>query len=262
MRYLNKWKYFVMLNVVIPMAGAGSRFALAGYRYPKPLIEVNGVPMIKVVIDNLRPTIEHRFIFICQNSHIEQYALDKNLIEWAPGSILIGVDGLTEGAACTVLKAKDWIDNDSPLMIANSDQYIDADVDQYLFEMEKNGLDGIIMTMEADDPKWSFVGLSSAGYVAHVVEKKVISTEATVGIYNFKSGSDFVSAAGDMINKKLLVNGEYYVAPVYNQLIEKGALIGYYNIGSEANGMYGLGTPADLNLFLSHDVSKKISTRS
>jgi dTDP-glucose pyrophosphorylase len=243
------------------MAGAGSRFASAGYKDPKPLIKINDIPMIKVVIDNLRPEIDHRFIFICQNSHVAQYSLDKFLAEWAPGSVLIGIDGLTEGAACTILKAKDWIDNDFQLMIANSDQYIDTDIKHYLHEMSNEKLAGLIMTMEANDPKWSFVGLNENGYVTNVVEKQVISNEATVGIYNFRKGSDFVFAANEMIKKQQRVNGEFYVAPVYNQLIEKGALIGYYNIGSEANGMYGLGTPEDLDLFLKHEVSKKLTIK-
>lgn len=251
-----------MLNIVIPMAGAGSRFATAGYKDPKPLIKINNEPMIRLVIGNLRPSSSHRFIFICQQAHIEKYELDKKLIEWAPGSVMIAIEGLTEGAACTVLKAKEWIDNDSPLMIANSDQYIDADINKYLHEMDRCNFDGMIMTMTASDPKWSFVGLDKNGYVNNVVEKEVISNEATVGIYNFRKGSDFVAAAEKMISMKQVVKGEYYVAPVYNNLIKKGALIRYYNIGSESNGMYGLGTPSDLELFLNNEISSKIDIKA
>jgi dTDP-glucose pyrophosphorylase len=243
-----------MLNIVIPMAGAGSRFAAKGYVDPKPLIKVNGVPMIRVVIQNLKPAEPHRFIFICQQSHLEAYALKSKLEEWAPGCAVVTVNGLTEGAACTVLAARDLINTDSPLMIANSDQYVDVDINRYLGHMQEENLDGLIMTMKASDPKWSFVGLDGHRLVTEVVEKVVISDEATVGVYNFRSGREFVGAADDMIAQNLRVNNEFYVAPAYNQLIQKGHKIGIYNVGMEADGMYGLGIPADLDLFLAHPV--------
>jgi dTDP-glucose pyrophosphorylase len=246
-----------MINIVIPMAGLGSRFAKAGYQDPKPLVQVLGMPMIKLVITNLRPAVPHRFIFICQRAHVEAYGLESKLTQWAPGSALIQLDGVTEGAACTVLAAQSYIDNDAPLMIANSDQYIDADINQYLQYMETQKLDGLIMTMRADDPKWSFVGFNEAGSVTKVIEKEVISNEATVGIYNFSRGKDFVRSAYHMIAQNQRVNGEFYVAPVYNACIERGARIGIWNIGSETHGMYGLGTPADLDLFLSLPVSQR-----
>lgn len=249
-----------MLNIVIPMAGAGSRFVNAGYQDPKPLIPIHGTPMIKLVIDNLRPTQPHQFIFICQEAHVASYNLTDKLSEWAPGCKIILLDSITEGAACTVLTAEHLINNTEPLMIANSDQYIDISIDDYLEYIRSEQLDGLIMTMTADDPKWSFVGFDDAGKVNRVVEKQVISNEATVGIYNFKHGCDFVNAAQAMIAKNLRVNGEFYVAPVYDQLIARGDIIGIYNIGSEHHGMYGLGTPADLAQFLESPISSKINT--
>ncbi len=246
-----------MINIVIPMAGAGSRFSKAGYVDPKPLIPVHGTPMIKLVIDNLRPSIPHRFIFICQRAHTIAYGLHEKLNVWAPGCLVIELDGITEGAACTVLAAKEKINTDDALMIANSDQYIDISIDDYLSEIPKHNLDGLIMTMKANDPKWSFVGLDSENLVTHVVEKEVISDEATVGIYNFKQGRDFVRAAESMIAKNLRVNNEFYVAPAYNQLIEEGQHIGIYNIGSEGVGMYGLGIPDDLDIFLTLPLSQR-----
>ncbi len=250
-----------MLNIVVPMAGAGSRFAREGYTDPKPLIPVNGMPMIQVVINNLAPTRPHRFIFICQQAHIEAYGLDEKLPLWAPGCLIIGLNGLTEGAACTVLSARNLIDGNDELMIANSDQYVDVDMDDYLAFMDRGNLDGLIMTMRADDPKWSFVGLDESQLVTRVVEKEVISNEATVGIYNFRRGADFVAAADRMIGRNLRVNNEFYVAPAYNQLIENGDRIGIYNVGQEAQGMYGLGTPADLELFLTLPVFAKATER-
>lgn len=243
-----------MLNIVIPMAGAGSRFSLAGYTDPKPLILVHGKPMIKLVIENLTPTQQHRFIFICQSSHVAKYDLREKLNVWAPGCIVIEINGITEGAACTVLAAKSFIDNDSPLMIANSDQFVDMDVNQYLDIFDNTFIDGLIMTMRASDPKWSFVGLDGDRNVTRVVEKKVISDEATVGIYNFRQGCSFISAAEAMIAKNERVNGEFYVAPVYNKLIAGGYRISIFNVGSEGAGMYGLGTPADLEFFLANGI--------
>ena len=251
-----------MLNIVIPMAGAGSRFAKQGYRDPKPMIPIHGTPMIKVVIDNLRPSMPHRFIFICQKSHLSEYGLQQKLSDWAPGCAIVSIDGLTEGASCTVLCAKALINSPEPLMIANSDQYIDCSIDQYLEKMDSEDLDALIMTMKADDPKWSFVGFDTEGRVEKVVEKRVVSDEATVGIYNFRSGSDFVNLAEEMIADDERVNGEFYVAPVYNRLIVKGKNIGVANIGSVGFGMYGLGTPDDLDAFLKLSLSKKAARGS
>ena len=239
-----------MLNIVIPMAGAGSRFAREGYTDPKPLIPINGMPMIRVVINNLAPSRPHRFIFVCQQAHVMAYGLGEKLAKWAPGCKIVGLNGLTDGAACTVLSARDLIDNQEELMIANSDQYVDVAIDGYLDSMDKGDFDGLIMTMRANDPKWSFVGLDTNNLVTRVVEKEVISDEATVGIYNFRHGHDFVAAADRMIARNLRVNNEFYVAPTYNQLIEDGRRICIYNVGEEASGMYGLGTPDDLSLFL------------
>lgn len=247
-----------MLNIVVPMAGRGSRFAKDGYPDPKPLIPLRDKRMIQVVINNLTPDTPHRFIFICQKQHVVDYELDKYLSQWAPGCKIVGIEGVTEGAACTVLCARDLIDNDEPLMIANSDQWVDVDINDYLAKMETDRLDGLIMTMKADDPKWSFVELNETGDVISVVEKVVVSDEATVGIYNYRKGSDFCRNADIMLAKNERSNGEFYVAPVYTYMFQdENAKIGIYNVGEEANGMYGLGIPADLSLFLSFDVSKK-----
>jgi len=246
-----------MLNIVIPMAGAGSRFAQAGYEDPKPLIPLNGMPMIKMVIDNLRPRCDHRFIFICQAAHVAAFGLREKFVQWAPHSEMVELHGITEGAACTVLTAKHLFDTNAPLMIANSDQYVDCSLDDYLEAIETRTLDGLIMTMHADDPKWSFAGVDANGLVERVVEKQVISNEATVGIYNFRRGQDFVKAAEAMIAANERVNGEFYVAPVYNQMIERKARIGVFNIGAVGAGMYGLGTPSDLEQFMSLPISKR-----
>lgn len=244
-----------MLNIVVPMAGRGSRFLNAGYELPKPLIPIHGHPMIWFVTNNLRPSQPHRFIFLCLQEHIEKYEVDRLLRSIEPGCEIVIVDQVTEGAACTVLLAKELINTDDSLMIANSDQWVDADINAYLDSMNTLSLDGLIMTMWADDPKWSFVRLDEKGYVNEVIEKVVISNEATVGIYNFRRGADFVAAAEKMIEKKSRVNGEFYVAPVYNELISQSQAIGYFSIGKVGNGMYGLGVPDDLEAFANSPVS-------
>jgi len=244
-----------MLNIVLPIAGRGSRFAVAGYEQPKPLIPVHGAPMIAAVVRNVRPRCAHRFIFVALAEHLERDGMREALTAAAPGCVIVPVEHVTEGAACTVLLAKQHIDTDDALMLANSDQWVDIEIDDYLASMDRQRADGLIMTMQADDPKWSFVGLDRKRLVTRVVEKEVISNEATVGIYTFRRGSDFVRAAEQMIARNVRVNNEFYVAPVYNQLIEEGARIAIYNVGREGAGMYGLGIPSDLERFLADPVS-------
>lgn len=242
-----------MLNIVVPMAGRGSRFAQAGYEMPKPLIDVYGHPMIEYVTKNITPVCEHRFIYICQEEHLRKYNLAEKLEQIAPGCIVVTVNHITEGAACTVLLAEKYIDNDDAMMIANSDQFVDTDVNTYLAAMKE--YDGLIMTMPADDPKWSFIKHNENGFVTLVREKEIISNEATVGIYNYKHGSDFLKYAHQMIKKNVRINNEFYVAPVYNEMIKAGKKIVYFDVGSK---MYGLGTPEDLNYFMRQEVSKTV----
>lgn len=242
-----------MLNIVVPMAGRGSRFADAGYVNPKPLIEIYGHPMIEYVTKNITPKCEHRFIYICQEEHLEKFHLDEELRRMSPGCVIVTIDHITEGAACTVLLAEKYIDSQDELMIANSDQYVDMDINEYLLAMGKE--DGLIMTMPADDPKWSFIKFDGQGYVQMVREKEVISHEATVGIYNYQHGADYVRYAHQMIEKNIRVNNEFYVAPVYNEMIEDGKKIVFRNVGEN---MYGLGTPADLNYFMNQEFSRRI----
>ncbi len=242
-----------MMNIVIPMAGRGSRFALAGYKMPKPLIDIHGHPMIEYVIRNITPSCDHRFIFLCLKEHLDHYGLKERLESFSPGCVVVPIDHVTEGAACTVLLAEPWIDNDDPMMIANSDQYVDIDINQYLSAMKD--LDGLIMTLYATDNKWSYIQYDENRLVTLLREKEVISNEATVGIYNYRRGSDFVKYAHQMIEKNIRVNGEFYVAPVYNEMIEAGKKITFFNVGDRA---FGTGVPEDLVRFTEHPVSHKV----
>jgi HAD superfamily hydrolase (TIGR01509 family) len=232
------------LNVLIPMAGAGSRFAQQGYTFPKPLIEVNGKPMIQVVVENLN--IDAHYIFIVQEEHYEKYNLKYLLNLIAPGCDIVQVNGVTEGAACSTLLAKDYINSDAPLVMANSDQYVEWNSNECMYAFTADEIDGGIITFEASHPKWSYAKIGDKGFVSEVAEKKVISNEATVGIYYWKHGSDYVKYAEDMISKDIRVNNEFYVCPVFNQAIEDDKKIKVKRI----NKMWGIGTPEDLENFL------------
>jgi len=238
-----KWKDD-KLNVLIPMAGAGSRFEKAGYTFPKPLIDVEGEPMIKLVSENIN--MDATFIYIVQKSHREKYNLDTLLNLVSPGCKIVEVDGITEGAAVTTLLAKEHINNDSPLVMANSDQFIEWDSNEFMYKMSETNSDGGIVTFKATHPKWSFAKLDENGYVTEVAEKNPISDIATVGIYYWSKGSDYVKYAEQMIEKNVRVNNEFYVCPVFNEAIQDGKKIRTYEIQT----MWGLGTPEDLNLYL------------
>ena len=232
------------LNILIPMAGAGSRFEKAGYSFPKPLIDVEGDPMIKVVTENLN--IKANYIYIVQKSHREKYNLDTLLNLISPNCKIVEVDGLTEGAASTTLLAKEFIDNDIPLVMANSDQFIEWDSNEFMYKMSETDCDGGIVTFISTHPKWSFAKVNDKGLVTEVAEKNPISDIATVGVYYWKKGSDYVKYAEQMIEKNLRVNNEFYVCPVFNEAISDGKEIRTFEISK----MWGLGTPEDLSTYL------------
>ena len=238
-----KWQGGKM-NVLIPMAGAGSRFAAAGYTFPKPLIDVNGKPMIQMVVENLN--IDANFVFVVQKEHREKYNLDTLLNLIAPNCKVVEVDGLTEGAACTALLAKEYIDSDAPLFFANSDQFVEWDSNEFFYKMNETDADGGIVTFKATHPKWSFAKIDDNGIVTEVAEKNPISDLATVGFYYWKHGSDFVKYAEQMITNNVRVNGEFYVCPVFNQAIDGGKVIRTFDVPK----MWGTGTPEDLKYYL------------
>ena len=228
------------------MAGRGSRFESQGYTFPKPLIEVKGKPMIQVVVDNLN--IKANYTFIVQKEHYEKYNLQYLLNLISPNCNIVQVDGITEGAACTTLLAKRFIDNDQPLLMANSDQFVEWDSSKILYAFSNGSSDGGILTFPASHPKWSYARLDKEGYVSEVAEKKPISNNATVGIYWWRKGSDYVKYAEQMIKKDIRTNNEFYVCPVFNEAIQDGKKISIKEI--EKDGRWGIGTPEDLNYFL------------
>ena len=232
------------LNILIPLAGLGSRFQKAGYTFPKPLVEVKGKPMVQMVVDNLN--IDAHYIFIVQKDHDEQYNLRTLLGLICPGSDVISIDGLTDGAACTTLAAKDFINNNDPLLIANSDQFLVYDSTDFMYSMVGDACDGGIITFTGTHPKWSFAEVNEKGIVTRVAEKDPISSHASTGVYYYAKGSDYVKYVEQMIQKEIMVNGEYYVCPVFNEAIADGKIIKNYHIDE----FYGTGTPEDLNYFI------------
>ena len=228
------------MNILIPCAGSGSRFKSAGYYGPKPLIPVNGKAMIEKVVDNIG-LHDGKHVFIIQQKESSNIYLNL-----AVRVAVVEINGITEGAACTVLKAIDEIDNKKELIIANSDQLVlDKDfMKTAMIYFAKKDADGGIICFLNDNPKWSYVKINGES-VSEVVEKKVVSNIATVGIYYYKEGRMFVDAAKRMIEKNVRVNNEFYVAPVFNEMILDGLKIYPYMV----NEMWGLGTPEDLKAY-------------
>jgi UDP-N-acetylglucosamine diphosphorylase / glucose-1-phosphate thymidylyltransferase / UDP-N-acetylgalactosamine diphosphorylase / glucosamine-1-phosphate N-acetyltransferase / galactosamine-1-phosphate N-acetyltransferase len=240
-----------MINVLIPMAGAGSRFAKAGFALPKPFIDVAGRPMIGRVLENLALDVAN-YILIGRVEHLASQQGIVADIKAAGNVRFIGIDRLTEGTVCTVLHAHDLIHSDRPLVIANSDQIVDFRFTDFIADAVRRRLDGSILVFKDrhKNPKWSFVRLNDDGYVVEAKEKDPISDLATVGIYYFASGKQFIRAAIEMIVSNDRVNGEFYTCPVYNYLASRGAKVGVFEI--DATAMHGVGTPEDLDIYLRH----------
>lgn len=239
-----------MINVVIPMAGDGSRFLEAGYVDPKPFIMIDGRPMIEWVLNNLKLT-NAQYILLVRESHLTTHGQIIENLKTQFNIVVISVSAKTEGAACTILLAKDYIDNETPLLIANCDQLIDASLQDFVDKAQEINALGSLMTFEQLDPtdsKWSYALLDERGFVKETKEKVVISTNASVGIYYYKQGNLYVSAANLMIAANDRTNNEFYICPTYNYLKTSGPVT-IWSIRREQ--MYGLGVPLDLNHFLS-----------
>jgi len=236
-----------MLTIVMPMSGEGKSFADRGYKFPKPLVEISGRPMIEWVLSGLRIAEPHRFIFICAEEHIRRFAMGDVLNLLAPGSIVIPVSKPTSGALCSVLLASEFLNVESELVIANADQVVDIPFDHFLETARRPDTAGCILTFPSTHPKWSFAK-EVDGVVVAVAEKRPISNQATAGIYYFRSGQEFLKAAEQVILKNAALMGEFFVAPVYNELILQGSRVTTYPVTREQ--MHSLGTPEDTATFV------------
>ena len=235
------------MNILIPMAGLGSRFKICGYEKPKPLIDVGGVPMIELSVNTLN--IEGNYIFVIREYENPENtkSLINHLEKIKPNCKIVKTKKLTNGAAETCLLAKQYIDNEEKLIITNCDQLMSWDSKKFV---EKTNLDydGIVVTHTSKDPKNSFVALNESGLAKELREKKPISNLALIGLHYWKRGSDFVESAESMIESNSKDAGEYYVAPTYNFLIEKGLKITNYHL--EKNEYHPIGTPKDLKIYI------------
>jgi len=249
-----------MLQIIVPLGGKAARFQERGYTFPKPLIEIGSRSMIEVVLENLAPPKPHQYTFVCRKEHLTQFYLGDMLRLLAPNSRIIPLEQETAGALCSVLLAIDQLDLDEEILIANGDQFISGGLEAFYKVCRKPGIDGCILTFTATHPRWSFVKTDEAGFVTATAEKKPISKQATVGIYYFRKARDLVEGAEKMIVKGLTTSGQFFVCPVYNELILAGKKITTHHLPDGA--MHSLGTPEDVDLFLKefgagHKISAK-----
>lgn len=232
------------MNILILMAGSGHRFRQAGYKEHKPMIDVMGKPMVERVIDNLTPKYrDHNFIFVTLSAMTDD-GVRKILIR--PNSTIIELPYITEGSTCSALKASGLIDGNEPLLIASCDQLVDMEIDEFIDASWFS--DGSLLTFPSDRPHCSYVQLDDDGIAIKIAEKQVISSHANVGLYFFKRGFDFLWAANSMIKRDIRVNGEFYMAPVYNEMIEAGMKVTIHEI--EENKVHLLGTPIELEAYI------------
>ncbi|HLX70695.1 MAG TPA: glycosyltransferase family 2 protein [Verrucomicrobiae bacterium] len=231
------------LNIVMPMAGLGSRFRDAGFKAPKPLIEVRGRPMYAWATESLPLGKATRLIFILLASQPEFSDLKKDIeTRYAANRpVVLSVPELTAGQAITVLRAKELIDNGDPLLIHNADTAFDAERDWTDKALAEN-LDGALLVFPSNEKRWSFSRENSAGLVEEVREKEVISPWATTGTYWFRRGADFVGCAEARFRSGKREASEFYVGPLYNDLISNGARVKNFPIQK----LYCFGTPEDL----------------
>jgi len=234
------------VNLVIPMAGRGSRFADVGEKLPKPLIPVRGRPMYAWAMDSLPLGLANRVVFICLEEHLRDTSLAADITaRYASlNPVVVALDHVTQGQACTVLEARDHLDLDQPLVIYNADTYCKSQLEHHLRELGTS-VDGVISVFEAPGDKWSFARTDADGRVVETAEKRRISNWATTGLYHFARAKDFIVHADAMIAADERERGEFYVAPVYNRLIAAGGNV----VIDVAEEVWVLGTPEDLSDF-------------
>ena len=238
-----------MINICIPMAGLGSRFEFT-HKEPKPLIDVNGKPMVKAVIDCIKPKGDHRFIFMTNKEMDQEWEISRALKAWEPTSKTIQLEHQTEGALCTVLSAASLLNNEDELLISNCDQIIEFDINKFYEAARKSKADGVILTYRSKERHHSFAKVRG-GYVVECAEKIVISNHATIGLYWFRHGRDFVNAAAEKVGSNdREPNGEFYNCPVYNRIIKNGLKVKIHEVNKKV--AYTIGTPETLREYLDH----------
>jgi NDP-sugar pyrophosphorylase family protein len=237
-----------VLTLLVPLGGRGQKFAERGYTFPKPLVEIQGRPMIDCVVESLKLGLEHRFVFVCRDQHLRRYALGDVLNLVAPGCRVVPMRGDTAGALCTVLLAIEWIDPEGELIVVNGDQLLGFTLDDFVQRARQRGVDGSLVTFTSTHPKWSYALTDEEGWVRMVAEKRPISRHATVGVYYFRRGRDFLAAATRMLLKGSRTAGEFFLSPVYNEMILEGLKVDIYRVRNSQ--VISLATPEDLEKHL------------
>jgi dTDP-glucose pyrophosphorylase len=228
-------------KLIMPMAGNGSRFQSQGYTKPKPLIDVKGKPMFVFAVETIGLEFDD-YIFIVRKEHNIVDAIK----EYYPTAKIVELDALTEGAACSVLTADAYLNDDDSVFISNCDQVINWNSENLISNKDS---DGVILTFDCPerDPKWSFAETDTTGNVIRVAEKQPISDHATTGHYYWKSWKTYKHSANHMFVANDRFNKEFYLCPVFNYTIALGCTVKTVNVKS----MHGIGTPEDLQHWLS-----------
>jgi dTDP-glucose pyrophosphorylase len=231
------------MNILIPMAGRGSRFAETGkYTLPKPLIDVAGRPMIVRVLENIG--IDGKYIFIIRKDMEDQ--LVPVFKEHCNNYEIINVSEITQGAACTCLLAEQYINNEEHLLVANCDQLMKWDILDFVDKINSTDVDAYIFTFISNSPNNSYAKINRHGYVTRVAEKVVISNIATTGVYHWCKGKYMVESCKKMIEKNIRYNNEFYLCPSYNEMIEDGLIVKTIPVEKH----FPLGTPEELEFYI------------
>ena len=223
------------MRLIVLMAGDSGMFEVAGAKYPKNLVEIDGEPLVQRVIEGLEPTIEivSRAIFLIRQEEQRRHHTGDVIRLLVDDASVIGVPTLSTGAACTALHAIGQIERDEPLLVCNGDQIVETDLPGVVRGFEAAGLDAGTITFDAVHPRWSYVRTDAEGLVVEAAEKRPISRLATAGVYWFRRGADFVDGAMSMIRKDASVDGSFYVCPVFNELVLNGRRIGTHHIARD-----------------------------
>lgn len=226
-----------MVQIIIPAAGRGTRFNNSVYSEPKPLISWDGKTMIEHVVQNFYNSNNKIFVVKRKDHQIN-----------IQGVKFYDIDYTTTGPATTASLVKDIINMEDELIITNCDQII-KDWNQETFLSFARNYDGVLGCFISNSEKNSFVKIDSNNLVTEVKEKQVISNLATNGLHYWKKAKYFFDSYNEMFIQNDLTNGEFYVAPSYNYLINKSYKIGIYMF----NQHFPIGTPEDLKKYLDNE---------
>ena len=243
------------------MAGKGQRFVDSGYKQLKPFLPIHGMPMISLVLHNLISEEIGSVVLICQRSSNLDTHLRK-ILSWVKIPLTIFyVDEITEGPADTVRISRPVLDDTLPLVIANSDQFINWSISNFYKKLISIEYDGLVLTMQDSDPKWSYARVDSSGEILEIKEKQVISENATVGIYGFKKAETAWKLFQEMWNENDRTNNEFYVAPAFNYMKKFNLKSGIIGLGPVSSIMHGIGIPKDYEDFIENPISKNFVSK-